>query len=40
MLKDGEAPQIGVYDVDALFAYFRANSPIAPAPADRIMRMN
>ena len=27
---DGTAPQIGIYDVDALYAYFRANSPIAP----------
>ncbi|WP_041799003.1 bifunctional metallophosphatase/5'-nucleotidase [Rhodopseudomonas palustris] len=30
----------GVYDVDALFGYFRAHSPIAPAPLDRISRMN
>ena len=38
MLKQGTAPQIGVYDVDALFAYFRANSPIGPTAADRILQ--
>jgi 5'-nucleotidase len=37
-LKDGTAAQFGVYDVDALFAYFAANSPLAPAPPDRIAR--
>jgi 5'-nucleotidase len=37
-LKDGTAPQFGVYDVDALFAYFVGRSPIAPAPPDRITR--
>ena len=31
VLKDGAAQQFGGYDVDALFAYFQANSPIAPA---------
>ena len=40
VLKQGTAPQFGVYDVDALFAYFRANSPIAPAPGGRIVRTN
>jgi 5'-nucleotidase len=39
-LKEGSAPQFGAYDVDALYAYFQANSPIAPQPADRIARMN
>jgi 5'-nucleotidase len=39
-LKDGTAPQFGVYDVDALYAYFQANSPIAPLMTDRILRMN
>jgi 5'-nucleotidase len=39
-LKEGSAPQFGVYDVDALYTYFQANSPIAPQPADRIARMN
>jgi 5'-nucleotidase len=37
-LKDGTAFQFGVYDVDALFAYFQANSPLTPAPPDRIAR--
>jgi 5'-nucleotidase len=40
VLKDATAKQFGVYDVDALYAYFQANSPIAPATADRIVRMN
>jgi 5'-nucleotidase len=39
-LKEGSAPQFGVYDVDALYTYFQANSPIAPQPAGRIARMN
>jgi 5'-nucleotidase len=39
-LKEGTAPQFGVYDVDALYAYFQANSPIAPLTVDRILRMN
>ena len=40
VLKEGSAQQFGVYDVDALYAYFQANSPIGPAPADRITRIN
>jgi 5'-nucleotidase len=40
VLKDGVAPQVGVYDVDALYGYFQANSPIAPAASDRITRIN
>ena len=40
VFTEGTAPQVGVYDVDALYAYFRANSPIAPAPGNRIVRMN
>ena len=39
-LKDGTAPQVGIYDVDALYGYFQANSPIAPRAADRIARIN
>jgi len=39
-LKDGTAAQFGIYDVDALFGYFQANSPIAPEAAGRISRMN
>ena len=40
VLKEGAAPQIGVYDVDALYSYFQANSPIAPGQADRIGKLN
>jgi 5'-nucleotidase len=39
-LKDGTAQQFGGYDVDALYTYFRDNSPIAPAPGGRIIRVN
>ncbi len=39
-LTEGAAQQFGLYDADALYAYFRANSPISPAPADRIKRTN
>jgi 5'-nucleotidase len=37
-LKDGTAAQFGVFDVDALFAYFVGHSPIAPAQPARITR--
>src|SRR6202035_4567423 len=40
VLKEGTAQQFGGYDVDALYAFFRANSPIAPGSAGRILRMN
>ncbi|QDL95962.1 bifunctional metallophosphatase/5'-nucleotidase [Rhodopseudomonas palustris] len=40
VFKAGAAPQTGVYDVDALFAYFRTGSPVAPPAADRIVRLN
>jgi 5'-nucleotidase len=40
VLKDGKAQQFGIYDVDALDIYFRANSPVAPTAADRIVRIN
>jgi 5'-nucleotidase len=40
VLKDGVAPLVGVYDIDALYGYFRANSPIGPAPGKRISRIN
>jgi 5'-nucleotidase len=40
MLKEGTAPQFGVFDVDALYTYFKANSPIAPTAANRITRLN
>lgn len=40
VLTQGTAPQIGVYDIDALNSYFLANSPVAPGPANRIARIN
>jgi 5'-nucleotidase len=40
VLTQGTAPLIGVYDTDALLAYFTANSPVGPTAADRIMRIN
>jgi 5'-nucleotidase len=40
VLKGGVAPQFGVYDSDALYGYFRSSSPIGPAAAGRIMRIN
>jgi 5'-nucleotidase len=40
VFKQGAAPRVGVYDSDALYAYFQANSPVAPASADRILRLN
>jgi 5'-nucleotidase len=39
-LKEGTMRRFGIYDVDALYAYFRANSPIAPVTTDRIARVN
>jgi 5'-nucleotidase len=40
VFKEGTGQQFGVYDVDALYAYFRENSPVAPTSADRIVRVN
>ncbi|MDB5582107.1 MAG: bifunctional metallophosphatase/5-nucleotidase [Bradyrhizobium sp.] len=40
VLTQGTAQQVGVYDVDALYAYFRANSPIGPAAGNRIVRLD
>jgi 5'-nucleotidase len=40
VITQGTAPLIGVYDSDALHAYFGANSPVAPTAADRIVRIN
>ncbi|NOJ38397.1 bifunctional metallophosphatase/5'-nucleotidase [Bradyrhizobium australiense] len=40
VLTEGTAPQVGIYDVDALHAYFAANSPVSPTAADRIVRIN
>ena len=39
-LKDGTAALFGSYDADALFAYFKTNSPLSPGPSDRIARVN
>jgi len=38
--KLGTDQLTGIYDVDALYEYFRRQSPIAPGPANRIARMN
>jgi 5'-nucleotidase len=40
VLKEGTNRQFGIFDVDALYAYFQANSPVAPVVADRITRLN
>ncbi|WP_084799504.1 bifunctional metallophosphatase/5'-nucleotidase [Bradyrhizobium sp. Ai1a-2] len=40
MLKEGQAPLTGPYDVDALHDYFQANSPVGPASGNRIQRVN
>jgi 5'-nucleotidase len=40
VLKQGIAAQFGVYDVDALYAFFQANSPLSPASLNRIARLN
>jgi 5'-nucleotidase len=40
VLTQGTAPQIGVYDVDALYAYFQANNPVSPGQTERIARFN
>jgi 5'-nucleotidase len=40
VLKEGIAQRFGVYDVDALYAYFKANSPVGRAAADRIERID
>jgi 5'-nucleotidase len=35
--KSGRDPMVGPYDDEALFAYLKANSPLAPPPRDRIV---
>ena len=40
ILTQGTAPQISVYDIDALNTYFLANSPVGPGPTNRIVRIN
>ena len=39
-MKDAVALQYGVYDDEALFAFFGANSPITPSSPTRISRIN
>lgn len=40
VLTEGTEAQIGVYDVDALHAYFGAHSPVSPGATDRIVRLD
>ncbi len=40
VLKEGIGQRIGAYDVDALYGYFQAHSPVAPSASDRIARSN
>jgi 5'-nucleotidase len=40
VLKEATAPRVGVYDIDALYAYFQANSPVSPGQSERIVRVN
>jgi 5'-nucleotidase len=40
VLKEGTTQQFGVYDVDALYSFFQTNSPVGPATAGRIVRVN
>jgi len=40
VFKAGTAQQFGVYDVDALYAYFKANSPVGPTADKRVERIN
>lgn len=40
VFKEGSGAHVGNYDVEALDAYFRANSPLSPPPLNRIRRIN
>ncbi|MGB8402336.1 bifunctional metallophosphatase/5'-nucleotidase [Bradyrhizobium sp.] len=40
VLKEATAQQFGIYDIDALDAYFRSNSPVGPTAGNRIVRIN
>jgi 5'-nucleotidase len=40
IFKEGTDPHVGSYDVDALDAYFRANSPLSPTALNRINRLD
>ena len=40
VLKQAIAPHVGVYDIERLYGYFQANSPVSPGRSDRIARVN
>jgi 5'-nucleotidase len=40
VLKRGSKAQFGIFDDEALFAYFQKNSPITPSATDRISQAN
>ncbi len=40
VLEEGGDPIVGQVDVDALADYFRAHSPVAPGPRNRIVRVD
>jgi 5'-nucleotidase len=40
VLKQAIEARFCVYDVDALYGYFQARSPLAPVSANRIARSN
>src|SRR4029078_788112 len=40
VLSLGTAVETGIYYIDALNAYFQANSPVDPPAVDRIIRIN
>ena len=40
VLKQATPPRVGIYDIDALDAYFQAHSPVSPGGSGRIVRVN
>ena len=40
VLKEGTDARFDAYDVDALYGYFQAHSPVTPVSAKRIARFN
>lgn len=40
VFKDGTERRTGIYDVDALDAWFKANSPVSPHAPERIQRLD
>ncbi len=40
IFHEGVDPTVGQVDVDALADYFRAHSPVAPGPQNRIVRVD